>query len=441
MYKYLTLLLAISFVFNPLSAFAVDSSSDLQKSIDAKTAEIQALQQQVAQYQDQVSQIQTQANTLQGTLNVIGKNQQSLQKNLTLTSTRAQQTALTIQLNQQQIGQLGQGITKNTSALAETIRSLNINDNQSFLELLASQRTVSDFMRDVDDLAIVQGKLKREVSTMQVSKSGLEEAQQSLSGKQQQLYALKNQLSDQKKIVDSQVVEKKTLLAQTKNQESSYQKMLDDRKQQITALNAELFDYESKLKFTLDAKSLPGQGALAWPLTDVVITQKFGKTVDARRLYAAGTHSGVDFRAAVGTPVYAAASGVVEGTGNTDTTCPKASFGKWVFIRHTNGLATAYGHLSLIKAVSGSTVKTGDLIGYSGQTGHATGPHLHITVYASNGVNGEEGARIASRASTACKDKTYTMPVGPTSAYLDPLLYLPKATASQYKDGGASAGE
>jgi murein DD-endopeptidase MepM/ murein hydrolase activator NlpD len=158
-------------------------------------------------------------------------------------------------------------------------------------------------------------------------------------------------------------------------------------------------------------------------------------------LYVSGSHSGVDFRAAVGTPVYAAADGTVQGTGNTDLTCPRASVCKWVFIVHNNGLATAYGHLSVIKAVSGETVKAGDLIGYSGQTGHATGPHLHITVYAANGINGEEGARVAQRPAAACKGKTYTMPLAPTSAYLDPLLYLPHATASMFKDGTSDFGE
>jgi murein DD-endopeptidase MepM/ murein hydrolase activator NlpD len=121
------------------------------------------------------------------------------------------------------------------------------------------------------------------------------------------------------------------------------------------------------------------------------LPQAFGKTVAAKRLYVSGSHSGVDFRASVGTPVYAAGDGVVEGVRKSDLTCPRASFGKWVFIRYPNGLATVYAHLSLIKASEGQKVHTGDLVAYSGNTGHSTGPHLHVTVMASNGVNGEEG--------------------------------------------------
>ena len=411
-------------------------AADIQKSIDAKNAQIQALEREVAQYQSQVNHIQGQASTLQGVLNEIGKDQKQLQTSLNLTSQKSQKTQLTIEQNQQTIGTLGRGISKNTLAIAETIRSLNRYDNRSMIELLASGESVSEFVQDVDELLRLQEGLQGHVSDMQSAKANLERAQQALADRKVELEKLSLQYKDQKKLVDIQAAEKKELLNETKNKESEYKKLLEDRKKMIEALTAEIFEYESKLKFTLNPKSLPSTGseALAWPVADVLITQRFGKTVDARRLYVSGSHSGVDFRAAVGTPIYAAASGVVEGVGDTDLTCPKASFGKWVFIRHTNGLATAYGHLSLIKAVEGQKVEKGDLIAYSGNTGRSTGPHLHLTVYASNGVDGQEGARVTDRPSASCKGKNYRMPIAPTNAYLDPLLYLPEASANMYKN-------
>jgi murein DD-endopeptidase MepM/ murein hydrolase activator NlpD len=434
--------LLILIMLSPLFAFA-QSTSDIQKSIDLKNAEIQALQNEINQYQAQVDAVAAEANTLQSTLNGISQNQKKLQKSLTLTGKSVEKTTLTIKQNEQEIGSLGQGIVKNTVALNETIRALHIADNKSLIELLASQKSVSEFMRDVDEVLLVQSEIKDHVSTMRVQKSSLETSQTDLAKKKKELEQLNGQLADQKKVVDVQAKEKADLLARTKNEESAYQAELDARRKQVEALTAEIFEYESKLKFTLDKGMLPGQGALAWPVASVVITQRFGKTVDARRLYVSGSHSGVDFRAAVGTPVYAVADGTIEGTGDTDKTCYKASFGKWVFIRHDNGLATAYGHLSVIKAVDGQVVKKGDLIAYSGNTGHSTAPHLHLTVYASNGVNGEEGARVADRPSTnsACKGRVYRMPIAPTSAYLDPLLYLSKATSSMFKDGGAQTSE
>ena len=141
----------------------------------------------------------------------------------------------------------------------------------------------------------------------------------------------------------------------------------------------------------------------------------------------------MDFRAAVGTPVYAVADGIVKGVGDTDEQCYRASFGKWVFIEHDIGLSTTSAHLSSWKVTEGQHVKKGDLIAYSGNTGHSTAPHLHITVYATKGVNGEQGARVTERPSSACPGTNYRMPLAPTSAYLDPLDYFPQTDASYFK--------
>jgi murein DD-endopeptidase MepM/ murein hydrolase activator NlpD len=213
--------------------------------------------------------------------------------------------------------------------------------------------------------------------------------------------------------------EKSTLLTATKSTEANYQKILKDKLALKQALDQEINSFESQLKMIIDPKSFPpaGKGILAWPLDNIFITQNFGKTTDSGRLYVSGTHNGVDFRASIGTAVKSAGNGVVEGTGNTDTVCPGASYGKWVFIRYDNGLASVYGHFSVVSAKAGDRVKTGDVVGYSGNTGYSTGPHLHMGVYAGQGV------KISSLKSTVCKG-TYTIPVADLKAYLDPLVYL-----------------
>lgn len=84
-------------------------------------------------------------------------------------------------------------------------------------------------------------------------------------------------------------------------------------------------------------------------------------------------HTGVDFAAPKGTRIWATADGVVESAGI------KGGYGKCVEVRHSGGITTLYAHLSgFAPAVKkGSRVKQGDVIGYVGATGYATGPHLH----------------------------------------------------------------
>ena len=92
-------------------------------------------------------------------------------------------------------------------------------------------------------------------------------------------------------------------------------------------------------------------------------------------------HKGVDFAASTGTPIKAAGSGVVERAG------PYGSFGNYLRIRHASGYQTVYGHLSRYARGmrAGRRVSQGDIVGYVGSTGAATGPHLHYEVHL-NGV-------------------------------------------------------
>ncbi|MAK42754.1 MAG: peptidase M23 [Spongiibacter sp.] len=86
-------------------------------------------------------------------------------------------------------------------------------------------------------------------------------------------------------------------------------------------------------------------------------------------------HGGADLRARIGTPVYATANGVVEWAGYND-----GGFGKMVKLSHNFGFTTVYGHLSKSTVAVGDYVKQGELIGYSGNTGLSSAPHLHYEV-------------------------------------------------------------
>lgn len=100
------------------------------------------------------------------------------------------------------------------------------------------------------------------------------------------------------------------------------------------------------------------------------LTSPFGKY----RTYSDGKrsfHSGTDLGAATGTPVYAAANGVVT------LAKSQAIFGNVVIVGHGQGVSTSYNHLSAIEVELGATVKQGDLLGRVGSTGQSTGPHLH----------------------------------------------------------------
>lgn len=85
-------------------------------------------------------------------------------------------------------------------------------------------------------------------------------------------------------------------------------------------------------------------------------------------------HSGIDYRAGWGTPVIAAADGIVSAAGWA------GGYGRQVRLAHVNGIATSYSHLSGMAVAPGTRVRRGDVIGFVGSTGLSTGPHLHFEV-------------------------------------------------------------
>jgi murein DD-endopeptidase MepM/ murein hydrolase activator NlpD len=109
------------------------------------------------------------------------------------------------------------------------------------------------------------------------------------------------------------------------------------------------------------------------PVRDYAINSPFG----LRRLpgQAARNHEGVDIAAPFGTGVFVAAEGSVLRTGYDPD-----GYGRFVEIRHPNGMTTLYGHLSRLDVASGDTVAARSRIGLVGSTGRSTGPHLHFEV-------------------------------------------------------------
>jgi murein DD-endopeptidase MepM/ murein hydrolase activator NlpD len=86
-------------------------------------------------------------------------------------------------------------------------------------------------------------------------------------------------------------------------------------------------------------------------------------------------HWGIDLANSIGTPILAAADGVVVESG------PASGFGLWVRIRHSDGATTVYGHINRSLVTAGQKVRAGEEIAEMGNRGNSTGPHLHFEVW------------------------------------------------------------
>lgn len=110
-----------------------------------------------------------------------------------------------------------------------------------------------------------------------------------------------------------------------------------------------------------------------WPVNGRLVSH-FGMRMDPFSSGLGGFHPGVDIHCPTGTPIRSSADGRVTHAGWMP------GYGLLVVVNHDNGMETYYAHLSKVAYITGQEIRRGDVVGYSGSTGHSTGPHLHYEV-------------------------------------------------------------
>jgi len=140
----------------------------------------------------------------------------------------------------------------------------------------------------------------------------------------------------------------------------------------VDALRARLDDLDRELAYLDGTTKKMRSTPTIWPLKGR-IGSHFGSRLDPFTKDAE-VHYGIDISAPMGTPVEATADGVVLYSKR------RAEYGNLVVLEHPDGITTRYGHLSSFNVKVNQPVHKGDVIGYVGMTGRATGPHLHYEV-------------------------------------------------------------
>lgn len=410
----------------PLAA-DTETAEELQTNLTSLSSKIKSLDAEIKSYNLKISKTQGDAKTLKQALANLEERRKLLSKDIDYTKLRILRAQENISFTKDKITSTEGVLDRNKKALSESLRVLVQSEQfvPPFIGALAPGSHLSDALELTKRGGEASRGINEKVQSLVDVKTTLSLQKASYESRKHILENLSQTLSNQKEIVEQTSKDKSTLLVQTKNKESEYQKLLADRRTKKDQLEIEMLDVESKLRVIVDASKLPtpGKGILKYPVDNVVITQYFGKTsfsTQNPQVYNGAGHNGIDFGARMGTPVYSALAGTVVGTGNTDAACVGVSYGKWVLIRHTNGLTTLYGHLSVINVSAGDKVTTHQKIALSGNTGYSTGPHLHFTVYASDAVHVSGPTEYKSK---VCG--TYLiMPLSPKAGYLNPLSYL-----------------
>lgn len=404
-------------VFNAPSLVYGQTVDELKKNIEDKTTEIKKLEAEIITYKNDLNKIATLKKNLSNLVAELDATRKKLEAEIKVTSIKVDNADLKIRKLSSDITRKEFELDSRKSALVESLRLVSERDQLSLPEIVVSNKSYDGFWNYVSALDQFNNAIQNNIVVVKNIKANLEYSQTVREQERGSLVDLKTELADRKKIAEDTKKKNLALLAKAKNNEAIYAKILKQKEAQKEAFEKELRDYESKLKFTLDPTSVPSKGSkvLSSPLDNLRVTQYFGDTAFAKSgAYNGRGHNGVDFAASIGTKVRSTLSGKVIAV-NTQVAY-MCQYGKWVLIEHDNGLTTLYAHLSVVSVDSGDRVQTGQLVGYSGDTGYSTGPHLHFTVYASKAVEFKK---------YSCNSgASLTIPVAAFSGYLNPMDYL-----------------
>ena len=359
-----------------------DTVDDLKKSIDQKNEEIRRLEEEAAKYREQALTQSKFGKSLKNEVSRIESTIKQLQKDISVTEQKVKKTKLEIQKTSVEMDQKAASMQRLRGSLGALMQSLAEEDGQSPLKILLQYSSLSVFFNNLSYSQTLQQRTVDTLADLEVLHGELSDKKTEAEDKKKELENNEKQLDGQKRVKEEVKKERQDLLAVTKNQEKKYQQMLKENEKQREEIYKEMESLEETLRKLIDPNSLPkaSTGVLLKPV-DGVLSQGYGETPFAKNNDFYKFHNGIDLAAPVGTKVLAADSGVVLGTGNTDNYCPRMLQGKYIVVKHNNNLATLYAHLSVISVSRGMTVGRGDIIGYVGNTGRTTGPHLHFTVY------------------------------------------------------------
>lgn len=418
-------------ILGPVCFFSINiaeaqTAEQLQAQIEERNERLKEIEKEIAGFEAALKEVGAEKNTLQKAIGELNLERQKVLSDIKYTQNKIDRTDLTISKLELDIAETERHIGVNKSAIAEILRNLHINDDDTLIELLLRHGNLAEFWNEIESLETVRSSMQSKVYELSTLQEDLLNQRNDETDKRNELVSLKSQYSGQQAILDGNRKEKNELLTATKNEEVQYQAQLSAKKTAREQLLKEVQEIESQLQYILDPNSIPKKGSVVfrWPLDNIVITQYFGYTRFALSgAYNGKAHNGIDLSAPVGTKIFAPLTGTVRNTGNTDLVPGCYSWGQWILIDHLNGLSTLFSHLSHIAVSPGQQVATGDVIGYTGRTGYATGPHLHFTVYVSDAVEVKKFNQFKSVTNCGAA----LSPFSAIEGYVDPIDYLPAA--------------
>lgn len=382
-----TVLIAIIFILSTYSSISIavnvndikNQQSDLkdeqsnikneitatEKKIEKITAEKEETLEQVEKLINQIAEFQTDIDDLNGKI-----------KDLQTKITDAEK----------QIKADEAEYEKQDKALDQRLVAMYKTGETSYLDFLLSSASLVYFISSyylvsevadydtkmLEQLEAHKKKIEKQKADLEADKQDLDISKKTLVSKQQGLEVAKK--SKQQYAQELSEDEKK--LEEELSELTNYEQRINKK---IIALQRQYDEEMAKRRSSGGGSSNGGTNSnssassfgFGWPVSNPLITTRYGV---AGSYWSSGHHTGVDFRASTGTPVYSIGEGQVVDTGYN------RAYGYFVEVYHGNNVYSFYAHASSVIVSTGQYVKKGQQVMYSGGTGNVTAPHLHFEI-------------------------------------------------------------
>lgn len=357
------------------------------------------LNQKIQETKDDLETVNSQKEESQDKVNDLSNQIQSYETQINSLKSEIDTKTKEVQELQKKLDELEAEREKNQKLLDERLVTLYESGEVSYLDMLLSSADLTEFIssyymietltsadkeliqnleNDKKEIAETQEKVNTSLTEIEEKKGELETVQKELSKTKSEEQTRVDELTEQSHDLESDVAayekKMKELDAKEKAQEEALKRKYEEEKKKAEQGGSSNSDSGSSSGGSVSSKGF-------------IRPVKTGK-ITAGMYYSSGKyHGAVDFGVSVGTPVYAAADGIVV----TSTWGGSDSYGYYVKIKHYDGTYTLYAHASSLAVSVGQVVKQGQLIMYSGNTGNSTGPHLHFEVRVSPGGYNNRG--------------------------------------------------
>ena len=368
------------------------SSAQIQQEIDkleAKNAEIQK----------QINAIQSQYDASYGEMADMVAYKDAIDQEMTLLSskietTNAQITAYSqlIADTQDELDVARDELRALSEAHRERVRVMEEEGNVSYWEVIFQANSFTDLLDRINMVEEINAADRRRMQQMRIAADIVTATQMNLESEKVSLEETRSQLAVDEEALEEKRAEADLLLVELEKKAEEFEYLLEESEalqeelmQEIAAKEAALKEAkhdEYLKKLALQGDNPPSNATWITPVSGYKLTSPFGMRKHPV-LGVVRMHNGVDMACAQGTPIYATRAGKV-----TRTAYQAGGAGNYVSINHLDGFSSVYMHMTHYVVSAGQTVSQGQLIGYMGNTGLSTGPHLHFGIsYAGTYVN------------------------------------------------------